>query len=168
MLVSILKGIITLWPFLKELVLGNQDLRNHVRRNKGSTFLLAALFIMFLLFLFIADAALTTGKALQQAEHEKSLLSVKYEGAIKDIEEIRESKDDYSRRLDLAGVEITELKNQVKLLQQEVISHGDPQPVEPRRGTTVSAPKTVQRAKPIVRSTLADRLNELRMSEGEQ
>lgn len=168
MLVGILKGIIALWPFLKELVLGNQELRNHVRRNKVSTFLLVTLFIMFLLFLFIADSAVTANRALQEVTNENKVLKVKLESLEQAIVELRAAREESKGRIDALEKEndSIELRNSelvARLLSKDNAADREPNPARAPASRVRPAAKP---AATTTRSKVADSLNRLRELEG--
>ena len=180
MLLGILKGIIALWPFLKELVLGNQEFRNHVRRNKVSTFLMVALVIMFLLFLFIADAAIEANKGLQEAQHEIKVLEVRLEGLRTTTHDLEADKTEFKTRLDALEREKEALKSaNEELIAKLLVSEGKhtqdtktaqtTNQAEPRPRYTPSAsvgPTVRYAPRKIKPSRISDGLEELRELEG--
>lgn len=60
---AFLKAIL---PFLKELLFGDSDVRQQIRRNKLATFFIMANASMFILFIFVSEQVLKTRVELNQ------------------------------------------------------------------------------------------------------
>lgn len=88
-LLTFFKGIAVLWPFLKEILIGNKKIREALIRNKLSTFFTLANIFTFILFVYAFGEART-----------KDAVIATLRGEVKTVEtSIREQKEQYERQL---------------------------------------------------------------------
>lgn len=81
MLTVLIRTLITLWPFIKENILGNRDIDYLSTRNRPLTLMLLGVLVMFGLFVYITDHALISTTDLQKARQEIRILTVRLEEA---------------------------------------------------------------------------------------
>lgn len=108
MILGFLKLLAMLWPFVKEWFIGNKELHRQARKNKAATWLLACLFIVFLLFLFAMQVAFDSRAQVVLTKHSIELLQIKFQ-------ETERTRDNLS-------IDISDLKSKVVDLSSKVES----------------------------------------------
>jgi len=118
MLYSLLKGLLAIWPFLKEVVLGNADLKEVVRKNKIITAMTVLNILLFLMFLYMADKVITYNTAAGTTFHQKEMMKYQLEveqGKVKTLVEDLELERTRSVRFEAKYAEslllVTDLTN---------------------------------------------------------
>ncbi|MBN22488.1 MAG: hypothetical protein CL678_14485 [Bdellovibrionaceae bacterium] len=163
MLVGLLKGMAILWPFLKELLIGNkEEVKLQARRNKTAVMLSLALVAMFLIFLYITDEALQKNKELQDALYAKTLLEVKLSSIENDRDIHRYRTDEYNKRVTDMEAELLQCRGKVDELEEERGELIVRLATLEQRARSTPTPPTRRTG---TRSSIQDKLNELRNEE---
>lgn len=118
MLYSLLKGLLAIWPFLKEVVLGNADLKEVVRKNKIITAMTVLNILLFLMFLYMADKVISYNTAAGTTYHQRELMKYQLEveqGKVKTLSDDLELERTRSVRFEAKYAEsliiVTDLTN---------------------------------------------------------
>lgn len=144
MLISFLKVMQALWPFLREVLLRNKGFKEAILENKVLSTLFSLLVVMFFAFLNASDIVTKQRSDLTQVQHEFALVQVRYEELQGTAKHLEQTITDQANSLGT-------LRNQAEVSEQHVRS------LTALLGQLHATPGTV------VKVDHSAKLNELRM-----